>query len=72
MLVESAEDAENVVRSYYQRRDPTMTGSQPLNFESYKQGYTWIVTFEISPWNAPTEQHEWHIDAHTGTVKSKR
>lgn len=60
--VEDAREAEKVVRSRYGLLD-----SEPYNFEIHKQGYTWIVTYNLLN-VLDQEKHEVRINAKTGKI----
>jgi hypothetical protein len=60
--VEDAREAEDIVNSLYHT-----IGPRPTNMETYKQGYTWIVKYEIHS-IAGDEEHRVHINAQTGKI----
>ena len=64
--IEDAMEAEDIVRSYYSNP----LGPHPYNFDTHKQGYTWVVRFNIQS-VTDIEDHEWHIRADTGRVLRK-
>ncbi len=63
--VEDAREAEDMVRSLY---SPLVSFSE---FETHKQGYTWIVTYKVVSVR-DIERHEVHINARTGNMVTIR
>jgi len=61
--VEDARDAVAMIRSLY----TNPLGPHPFNIQTRKQGYTWIITYDIqTAFNI--EGHEVHINAITGNM----
>lgn len=60
--VEDAREAEDMVRSLY----PPL-GPYPCNIETHKQGYTWVVSYEIQT-IMNVEEHRVHINSQTGKM----
>ncbi len=65
--VEDAREAEDMVRSLYSNP----LGPHPYDFETHKQGYTWIVTYNVMS-VVDVERHEVHINARTGRILTIR
>ncbi|MDO8716850.1 MAG: hypothetical protein Q7J73_08615 [Dehalococcoidales bacterium] len=61
--VNDAREAEAMVRSLY----PSIADPQPYNFETHKQGYTWIVKYNLLS-VIDTKKHEVRINAITGKM----
>ena len=66
--VYDAQQAENMVRSYY----ANPVGHHPYGYQTSKEGNTWVVVFEIRSLANDVEEHVWHIDSETGNVLSRR
>ena len=62
--VKDAREAEDMVCSLYPN---PVVDPQPYNFEIYKQGYTWIVKYNLLT-VMDAEEHEVHINARTGKM----
>ena len=65
--VKDAGEAEEIVRSYYQRI-PLVP--QPHTFRIGTQGYTWIVRFTLDEIGG-SEEHEWRIKRDGNVVKKR-
>ncbi|MBA7699888.1 hypothetical protein ES703_108593 [subsurface metagenome] len=61
--VEDAREAEDMVHSLY----PNPLGPHPYDFKTYKQGFTWIVKYNV-PSIMNVERHEVRINARTGNM----
>ena len=61
--VEDAREVEEMVCSYYSNP----VGPHPYNFKIYKQGYTWVVIYNILT-VMDLEEHEVHINARPGKM----
>ncbi len=67
--VESAADAEAVIRSYYLQ----VAGPRPYRFETSKDGSEWVVRSSIRLNSADeTEEHEWRVESETGRVRFRK
>jgi len=61
--VEDIGEAQDMVCSLY----PNLDDPQPYNFEIYKQGYTWVVKYNLLT-VMDFEEHDVHINAITGKM----
>jgi hypothetical protein len=62
--IKDARQAEDMVRSLYP--NPILDPS-PCNIETHKQGYTWVVTYDIQT-VMRVEKHRVHINSQTGNM----
>jgi hypothetical protein len=60
--VNDAMEAERIVRSHY-----GFPGPEPCEFNTHKQGYTWIIRYHVRS-VTDTDEHEMRIDSHTGRI----
>jgi len=63
--IEDARDAEDMVYEYYREHFPL--GPEPINFDTHKQGYTWIVKYNLLS-VTDSKEYEAHINARTGNM----
>ena len=61
--IRDAREAETMICSLF----PNPIGPHPYNFGIRKQGFTWIVTYDIQT-TFSIEGHEVHINAITGNM----
>ena len=61
--VKDARKAEDMIRLLYSNP----LGPHPYDFETHKQGYTWIVTYNMMS-VTDIERHEVRINARTGNM----